>query len=71
MANRRQVKKNLKTYSQKVRGKSKCNIRPAVEKLVAPSGTITINPCAEINVAEARPYPAAGAYVPPQTLKAT
>lgn len=66
MANKRQIKKNLKTYSQKVRGKSKCNIRPAVEKLVAPSGTITINPCAEINVA----YPAAGAYVPPQTLKA-
>ncbi len=60
MANKRQIKKNLKTYSQKARGKSKRNIRPAVEKLVAPSGTITINPCAEINVVEVaqRPAPA-------------
>ena len=75
MANKRQIKKNLRTYSQKARGKSKRNIRTATEKPPVPKGlpfpaAITINPCAEINVVEARPYPAAGAYVPPQTLKA-
>ena len=71
MANKRQVKKNLKKYGKKTRGKSRRNIRAAVEKPAAPSRTITINPCVEIDVTEARPYPVAGAYVPPQTLKGT
>ena len=54
MANKRQTKKNLKTYSQKVRGKSKRNTRSAAEGVSAPVA-ITINPCAEVNVVPTRP----------------
>lgn len=59
MANERQVEKNLKKYGKKTRGKSKCNTRPVAKKVSVPI-TITINPCTEVNVVQARPYPVPG-----------
>ena len=60
MANKRQIKKNLKRYSQKIRGKSRRNIRTATEKPSVATATITINPATMINVVEVaqRPAPA-------------
>jgi hypothetical protein len=59
MSRTRQIKKNLKKYGKKTRGKSKKNIRPALpasdSKVVIPSGTIGFA-VAGGNVVQARPY---------------
>lgn len=68
MARKRQIKKNLKRYGMKTRGKSKRNARSTAKETSVPI-TITINPTLEINVVGAGPYPVAGAYVPPQKLE--